>query len=614
MASRPTLPRLLALFLFVFAVLPGCGGGGGSAPPPVPAATTAAPTGISLHAAILNGTVNPEAQATNAWFEWGTDNTLATFTPTSRQAVGAGSADNSVSAAVTGLALGTTYYYRVVAENASGTQEGRIASFTTALPNSPPGVATEAATSVTISGAVLNGTVNPNELDTTAVFEWGTHLDLATYTSTAPQLLGVGTTSVAITASLSGLTPGTTYYYRVTATNAAGPSEGTIVRFDTVAQPPTVTTGAATAITGNGATLNGSVNPNGLAVSDYHFEYGTDPTLATFTVTSLQTLAAGFTGQGTTDSISGLTPGTTYYFRVVATNAAGTSNGTIVRFDTVAQPPTVATAAATSITGNSATLNGSVNPNGLAVSDYHFEYGTDSTLTTFSATSSQTLSAGFAEQSIAASLSGLAPGTTYYFRVVATNPAGTSPSAIMDFTTDSFGTGAFTYNAPGHNAKVATGNGKAVIFSKLLPAVTNFSGVFSLDFAPTSEYGSGGDISVRLNDTPTTYIQLSTKDAMVTKVRKGVVVDSASFPHSYAQGNTYSIRITFSQMNTTFEAFGGSVSLTTDTSANPIIYFEVETMQQDAYYDNIRLETGTPPGQVYFDDFSTDTTGSYLVF
>jgi hypothetical protein len=93
-----------------------------------------------------------------------------------------------------------------------------------------------------------------------------------------------------------------------------------------------------------------------------------------------------------------------------------------------------------------------------------------------------------------------------------------------------------------------------------------------------------------------------------------VVVDSAAFPFPYNQGNSYPIKITFSQEVTTFEAFGGTVSLTLNNDANPIVYFEVETTQQDAFYDNIKLETGSPSLEVYFDDFSTDTTGTYLVF
>ena len=114
-----------ALFLLIPFLSPGCGGGGGSDgnnQPPPPTTTTAAATGISLHIATLDGIVNPHAQATNAWFEWGTDNALVNPTLTAAQAIGAGSTDNSVTAPITGLALGTTYYYRVVATNAAGTQ------------------------------------------------------------------------------------------------------------------------------------------------------------------------------------------------------------------------------------------------------------------------------------------------------------------------------------------------------------------------------------------------------------------------------------------------------------------------------------------------------------
>ena len=68
--------------------------------------------------------------------------------------------------------------------------------------------------------------MNPNGAATTAWFEWGTSPTLATFSSTASQSLGSGTTSQAVTAALSGLTSGTTYYFRVAASNSAGTVEG----------------------------------------------------------------------------------------------------------------------------------------------------------------------------------------------------------------------------------------------------------------------------------------------------------------------------------------------------------------------------------------------------
>jgi hypothetical protein len=75
------------------------------------------------------------------------------------------------------------------------------------------------------------------------------------------------------------------------------------------------------------------VNPNGIA-TDAYFEYGTDPNLATFTVTSTQAMGSGSTDQSIAASVS-LSAGTTYYFRVVATNAGGTTKGTILSFATL---------------------------------------------------------------------------------------------------------------------------------------------------------------------------------------------------------------------------------------------------------------------------------------
>ena len=282
---------------------------------------------------------------------------------------------------------------------------------------------------------------------------------------------------------------------------------------------------------------------------------------------------------------------------------------------------------ATGISTTGVTLNGTANPNGLAT-NASFNWGTTPTLSypsgpAFNTTSPQSLGSGLTAQSTSAMLTSLISGRTYYYQVNATNSAGTSTGTILSFTTASLARGTFTYNSSGQNASVNTGDGKSIIFSHniyTLPnrnggsGVENSAGVFSLDFSPTVEYGSGGDISIRLMDTFDTYFQLSTKDSSVTKVRKGVVVDSAAFPFPYNQGTTYPIKITFSQDVTTFEAFGGTVSLTLNTSSNPIVYFEVETTQQDAFYDNIELKTGNPLYDIFFDDFSTDTTGNYAVY
>jgi lysophospholipase L1-like esterase len=420
------------LSLVLVLTLCSCGGGGGDNPPPSPTVTTTPATGIGTDNATLNGTVNPNAQSTSAWLEWGTDSALSSFTATQPQAIGAGTTSQADSAPVSGLTSGTTYYYRVAASNASGTQKGAITSFTTAVPNSSPTVTSNAATPVTITAATLNGTVIPNELATTGWFEWGTDSNLASFTSTASQPLGSGKTSVPITATLS-LSAGTTYYFRVAATNSVGTSKGAILSFNTVAQPPTVTTGAATSVTINGATLEGTVNPNGLATTSW-LEWGTTPSLSTWTTTGNQDMGPGLAGVPINAQLSSLSARTTYYFRVAATNSTGTSKGNIVSFSTAAESPTAITAPATSITSDSAQPNGTVNPNGLATNAW-FEWGTVFNLSSYTTTPMQPLGSGTTGVPINAQLSSLSPGTTYYFRVAATNSTGTSKGTIFSFTT-----------------------------------------------------------------------------------------------------------------------------------------------------------------------------------
>ena len=307
-----------------------------------PTVTTNAATSVTTTGATLNGGVNPNGVATTAWFEWGTSPTLATFSVTPNQSTGSGTASQAASAALSGLSPGTTYYFRVAASNAAGAVKGSILSFSTTIPLPPPSATTSAATSVTSGGGTLNGGVNPNGVSTTAWFEWGTSPTLSTFSVTANQAMGSGTSSQGASAALSSLSPGTTYYFRAAASNAGGTAKGSILTFSTAAVAPTATTNAATSVTFGGATLNGGVNPNGAATTAW-FEWGTSPTLATFSVTPNQSMGSGTSSQGASAAVSGLSPVTTYYFRAAASNAAGTAKGSIVSFTTsdihIASPP-----------------------------------------------------------------------------------------------------------------------------------------------------------------------------------------------------------------------------------------------------------------------------------
>jgi phosphodiesterase/alkaline phosphatase D-like protein len=305
-----------------------------------PTAVTGAATLVTKGSAQLGGGANPHGQATNGWIEYGTDPLLGAFTATSPQALGAGTTTASYTASPTGLAANTTYWFRAAASNADGTGRGAIASFRT-LPDAavtPPLATTTVATFVGPASATLNGTGNPNGAQATAWFEWSSSPLLTSPTVTASQSIGSGGGAVSASIPLVGLTPGTTYYYRIVVANAGGTSTGAIVPFTTTTTPvvgaPIVTTAAPTSVTFTSATLNGTANPNGSATMVW-FEWGTDATLASSSSTTAQAIGSGTSALAFPADLAGLSPEVRYYFRIVASNASGTTRGAILTFRAV---------------------------------------------------------------------------------------------------------------------------------------------------------------------------------------------------------------------------------------------------------------------------------------
>ena len=87
---------------------------------------------------------------------------------------------------------------------------------------------------------------------------------------------------------------------------------------------PMVVTGPATGVSAQAATLIGSVTANGVATS-YHFEYG--PTTAYGSTTPATDPGTGLGALPVTAALDGLSPGTTYHYRLVAGNKAGVTRG-----------------------------------------------------------------------------------------------------------------------------------------------------------------------------------------------------------------------------------------------------------------------------------------------
>jgi hypothetical protein len=423
--------------------------------PSAPAVTTLAASSVGSTSATLNGSGNPNLSASTAYFRYATtdpgtcSDAFGIRAPVSGgTALGAGSSAVPFGQALTSLVPGTTYYYCALASNVVGTGLGTVLSFTTPA---APTVTTEIASAVTSTSATIGGSADPNLTDATGYLRYGTTDPGScndTFGTRAPATggtaLGAGSDPVSYTQSLTGLSPGTTYYFCAIAANAVGTGFGGVLSFTTQATAA-VNTLAATAVSGTGATLNGSANPNLSATTGY-FRYGTtDPgtcsdAFGTRAPTSGGTsLGAGMSPVAYSQVLTGLTAGTTYYYCAAATSGVGTGFGGVMSFTTPGAPTVVTGLAMSMSTG--AVLNGTATPN-LGASTGYFRYATTDPVTcsdTFGvrapATGGTALGAGTSPVPFTESLTGLLPGTTYYFCAIAENIIGRSFGAVASFTT-----------------------------------------------------------------------------------------------------------------------------------------------------------------------------------
>ena len=387
-----------------------------NAPAVPPVVSTGAASNIATSTATLSGSVNPEGDDTSYRFQYGlSSGGVLTFGTTSLDA-GSGSSPVSVSMDVSGLQPGQIYLFRIVAENSSGTTDGAEMTVTT-LVAAAPTVTTASANGVGLTSVTLGGTVNSNAADTSYHFEYGTTKAFGSQTAAVDA--GSGTTASQVSTFVTGLRLGTTYVFRLVATNASGTTTG-LTQVFTTATAVTVATAAASSVTAVGATLNGTVSPQG-ADTTYHFEYGTSASSLGSTTSTLDA-GAGNSSVPVSITVTGLKPGTTYHFRLDATNVNGAASGTEETLITPAALAPTVTSGSASATGSSMTLSGTVNPN-ASDTHYYFEYGTADPLK--GRTVSVDAGSGATAAQVSAVVSGLKLGTTYGFRLVATNAYGT---------------------------------------------------------------------------------------------------------------------------------------------------------------------------------------------
>ncbi len=213
-----------------------------------------------------------------------------------------------------------------------------------------PSITTYSATYISPMNATFNGSVGFGGGSGSAWFEYGTDLNFGKATNLNAFNFNYGNGGNFST-NVSALTPDTLYYYRAVTQNSSGRANGNIVSFRTAVSDsgygsgsgtpaPIASTSSGTVLTSHTAQFNAVIFTGTTNVSDTWFEWGTTPTLGNqTTVVSLSNSPS----VKHTDTITGLTAGTTYYFRAVAQNAYGRSNGNILNITTTGTPPVVVT-------------------------------------------------------------------------------------------------------------------------------------------------------------------------------------------------------------------------------------------------------------------------------
>ncbi|MFH1230275.1 MAG: hypothetical protein V1709_02130 [Planctomycetota bacterium] len=210
--------------------------------PPPPTCFTNPADNITTVSARLNGQVNPNGpDVTSCYFDYGTSTSYGISATVASLPI-TGTSPIPVTATVSSLSISTTYNFRIVATNIGGTINGNNLIFTTGAPvGSPPTCTTNDATNINTISARLNGTVNPNGLDTNAYFEYGISTTPVTYPiSTTLQFIGNGTISIAVSTIAASLTLNTSYNFRVVGVNYYGTTYGDNLTFTTTAVPPAV--------------------------------------------------------------------------------------------------------------------------------------------------------------------------------------------------------------------------------------------------------------------------------------------------------------------------------------------------------------------------------------
>ncbi len=374
-----------------------------------------------------------------------------------------------------------------------------VVSVAPALAVAPETPETLKASGVTETTATLNGVLNPNAPGQPGSYQFSyapsaTECTPGTFDPGSPAL-AMGLEKEKESVTLTGLEPNREYAFCIVAYPLSGvsePAQGAAAAFTTLASPPGVGFPSVSGASSTGATLEAQVNPNNQETT-FTFEYATSKAaLGTAGATKLPggTLS-GFGNQTASAPTGVLTPGTPYFYRVIAENAQSKTEGKAVEasgeFATVA---TAHTESATAVTATTATLHGKLTPLNLAVeAEYSFVYRVGGECNGENGTLPKKAGKGSGSKSVEEAVTGLQPGVAYSVCLVSSNQFGSEvdpTSPPVSFTTPA---AAPTIEAASEKASSVTPYG-ATLEANVNP--DNQKTTYSFEYS-TSE--SGGKLS-----------------------------------------------------------------------------------------------------------------------
>lgn len=353
---------------------------------------------VAIAATNINGTSftanwNSVASAADYRLDVSTNSSFSSFVSGYNDRIVAGLSEN-----VTGLTSGQTYYYRVRSVNTSGFSSN---SNNIIVPGSPI---------ATVSTSNTTSSFNANWNSVTGATSY--YIDVATDNSFSDILTGYNNLSIASNSvSVTSLSQGSKYFYRIRAISSGGTSiNSNVIEATTISAAPVAN--SATSVTNTSFTANWSPS---IGASSYRLDVATDA-LFTSILSSYNNVAI----TGTSHSITGLSDGQAYYYRVRAINAGGvSSNSNVINLTTIPVAP-VALASSNNATTSFVANWGSV----TGASSYQIDVSTDNLFSNI-LTGYNNLSV----TGVSVTITGRTAGNTYFYRVRAVSSGGISTNS-----------------------------------------------------------------------------------------------------------------------------------------------------------------------------------------